>query len=80
MLRDKAGEALWPQETYPAEEVERLSWEQFGDFTLPCPANPQKYLARYGGLILPAIEFELDTGRKRIPSNISIYFYIVDIF
>ena len=48
VLRDKAGEALWPQETYLAEEVERLSlsWEQFGDFTLPCPANPQKYLAR----------------------------------
>ena len=48
VLRDKAGEALWPQENYPAEDVEQLqlSWRQFGDFTLPCPANPQQYLAR----------------------------------
>ena len=47
VLSDKAGQALWPQEFYSAEEVEQLSWEQFGDFTLPCPASPELYLARY---------------------------------
>ena len=47
VLRDKACQALWPQEFYSAEEVEQLSWEQFGDFTLPCPASPELYLARY---------------------------------
>ena len=47
VLSDKAGQALWPQEFYWAEDVERRSWEQFGDFTLPCPANPHQYLARY---------------------------------
>ena len=46
VLRDQAGLALWPEENYSAEEVERRSWRQFGDFTLPCPANPEQYLAR----------------------------------
>ena len=47
VLGDKASQALWPGEFYSDQEVEGISWEQFGDFTLPCPANPEEYLARY---------------------------------
>ena len=37
---------LWPEETYPADDVshENLSDAPFADFSLPCPRNPERYL------------------------------------
>ena len=46
VLGDKAGECAWPGEWYSVQQIEQLSWRHFGDFTLPCPASPELYLAR----------------------------------
>ena len=45
-LADKAGRSAWPQEWYSSQQVERLAWRQYGDLELPCPGQPELYLAR----------------------------------
>ena len=47
VVGDRAGETAWPEEWYSLEQIEELSWEQFADFSLPCPASPHLYLSRY---------------------------------
>ena len=47
VVGDRAGESAWPEEWYSVEQIEDLSWEPFGDFSLPCPASPHLYLSRY---------------------------------
>ena len=52
VLSEKAGRSAWPEEWYHNHQIKHLSWRHFGDFSLPCPANPELYLARSVSVVL----------------------------
>ena len=49
VLRDKAGQSTWSNEFYTREQINNIEFRLFGDYSLPCPGNPEDYLARTYG-------------------------------
>ena len=44
VLSEKVGENIWPNEIYYQSQIDATEMRRFGNVSLQCPGNPEKYL------------------------------------